>query len=78
MRDLLTAGVRTAVQAGVAAAVGWLAKVGIDVDAQAFEAVVFALASGVVAILLNWLGSKFPVVNRITSLGLSTSSANYS
>lgn len=79
MKDLITSGTKTAVQLGVAAFVAWLLQLGIDVGAQsqALETGAFAIATGVVGGLLNWLGRKFPIVNKIVSLGLSNSSASY-
>ena len=78
MRDLVTAGVRTTVQVIVAAVVAWLLRLGIEVDAQALEGVLFAVATGLVSFLLNWLGRKFPIVNKIISLGLSGGGPGYS
>jgi uncharacterized membrane protein (DUF441 family) len=78
MRDLITSGVKTAVQVAVAAVVAWLTKVGIDVDSVALEAVLFSVATGVVAVALNWVSVKLPVVGRILSLGLAKSGPSYS
>lgn len=80
MRNLIISGVKTAVQVGVAALIAWLASYGIDVAGEAavaLEAGLFAVAAGVVAVLLNWAGERFPIVNRIISLGISNQTANY-
>lgn len=80
MRDLITSGVKTAVQIGVAAAISWLASIGIEVAgdaAVALQTAVFAVATGAVAAILNALGKRFPIVNKIVSLGLSETSATY-
>lgn len=77
MRDLITSGVRTAVQVAVAAIVGWLAQFGIDVPTEALGTVLFAIATGVVTIALNWLQSKFSWIGAILSLGLSRSTPSY-
>lgn len=80
MRNLITSGVKTAVQVGVAALVAWLASLGVDVAgeaAQALEAGLFAVATGIVAVLLNWAGNRWPIINRIISLGISGQTANY-
>lgn len=74
---MITSGVKTAVQVAVAAGVGALANAGIEVDAQAAEAIVFAVATGGVAIALNALGARFPIVNKILSFGLASGSASY-
>lgn len=80
MRSLIISGVKTAVQVGVAALVAWLASLGIDVAgeaAQALETGLFAIATGVVAALLNWAGNQWPIVNQIVSLGISNQTADY-
>lgn len=79
MRDLITAGIKTAVQLAVSAFVAWLLNFGIDIggQAEALSTALFAVATGVVAAILNWLGQKFPIINKIVSLGLSSSSATY-
>lgn len=77
MRDLITSGVRTAVQVGVAALVAWLAQFGIDVDEQALEVVLFSVTTGVVTIALNWAQQKIPYLGRILSLGLAKTGPTY-
>lgn len=77
IRDLITAGVKTGVQVAVAAGVAWLLNLGIEVDAVAVETAVFAVVTGAVTMVLNALGSKFPIVNTILSFGLSGNSASY-
>lgn len=80
MRSLIISGVKTAVQVAVAALIAWLASFGIDLTgeaAQALEAGLFAVAAGVVAALLNWAGNRWPIVNRIISLGISNQTAAY-
>ena len=77
MRDLVTSGVKTAVQVIVAAVVAWATRVGLDVDSQALETVLFGVGTGLVAVVLNWVGSRFPWVNTILSLGLTKQSATY-
>ncbi len=77
MRDLITSGVKTAVQVGVAAAVAWAANLGIDVDSVALEAAMFSIAVGGVAFVLNWAGQRFPIINTILSFGLASNSPTY-
>jgi hypothetical protein len=79
MRNLITSGVKTAVQVGVAALITWLASLGIDLGEMelALEATVFAVVSGLVAVALNWIGQKVPLVNRLLSLGLTDNTVNY-
>jgi len=77
MRDLITSGVKTAVQVGVAATVAWAANVGIDVDSVALEAATFSIATGLVAFGLNWLSVRWPVVGTVLSLGLAKNTASY-
>jgi hypothetical protein len=77
VRDLLTSGVKTAVQAGVALGVSALVNLGINVEAVQLENVVFTVVAGLVAVGLNKLGDKFPVVNQVLSFGLSGQSAQY-
>lgn len=77
MRDMIIAGVRTAVQVGVAAAVAWAAKLGLDVDGVALEAFLFSVTTGVVTIILNWLQAKFPFLGNLLSLGLSSNTPSY-
>lgn len=59
--DLIRAGIKTA----VAAAVGWLAARGIDVDQGALELVLIGLAGGVVNIILNGLTRWLPFLEKI-------------
>lgn len=73
MKNLITAAVKTAVVAIIA----WLATVGIEVDSAALELVLFGLATGVVNLILNFLGTKFPWVNQIVSLFLTKEVATY-
>lgn len=77
MRDILTAGVRTAVQVAVAAIVATLANLGLDVDGVALEALLFSVATGLVTIVLNWLQTKLPWLGTVLSLGLSKSTPSY-
>ncbi len=77
MRDLITSGVKTAVQVGVTAAVAWAASVGINVDSVVLEAATFSVAVGVVTVGLNWLSAKWPTVGKILSLGLTSSTPSY-
>lgn len=69
MRDLIIAGLRTAIQVGVAATVAWAAGLGLDVDGAALEAFLFSVTTGVVTIVLNWLAAKVPFIGQILSLG---------
>lgn len=77
MRDLITSGVKTAVQVAVAAIVAWVAQLGFDIDAVALEAGLFALVTGLVAVVLNALATKWPIVGRVLSLGLTSSTPSY-
>ncbi len=77
MRDLITSGVKTAVQVGVASVIAYLANKGIEVDSVALEAAVFSIATGFIAFGLNWAGNRFPIVNTILSFGLASHSPRY-
>ena len=77
MRDMIIAGVRTAVQVGVAATVAWAAKLGLDIDSVALEAFLFSVTTGVITIALNWLQAKLPWLGTILSFGLSGSTPTY-
>ncbi len=78
MRDLITSGVKTAVQVGVAAAVAWATQLGFDIDSVALEAALFSIVTGVVAFGLNWLTVKWPAVGTVLSLGLANTGPTYS
>ncbi len=77
MRDLITSGVKTAVQVAVAATVAWATQLGFDVDSVALEAALFSIITGLVAFTLNWLSAKWPIVGRVLSFGLTSSTATY-
>ena len=79
MRDLITSGVKTGVQLGVASVVAWLLQFGIDIggQAQALENTLFIIFTAVITMLLNWLGKKVPIINKIVSLGLSGNTVSY-
>ena len=77
MRDHVIAAVRTAVAAAVTGIVAWLAGVGIDLDPSALEAVLGALAVGVVNLVLNWLAQRWPILASIMSLGMSKNTPTY-
>lgn len=77
MRDVITAGVRTAVQVAVAAIVAWALKLGIEVDSVALEAALFSVATGLVTVGLNLLQQKLPWLGSVLSLGLSRSTPTY-
>ena len=76
------AAIRTAVQAlvggAVAAAAGWLGgKLGIEIDTAAITEVIVLVIIGLVTWGLNALGERFPVINRIISLGASPATPSY-
>ena len=80
MRDLITSGVKTAVQAAVSFGVTWLINFGVVIDPDAAATIqtgAFLLVMAIVTGALNALGKKFPIVNKIVSLGLSESTASY-
>ena len=84
MRDVITSGVKTAVQVAVSAAfvwaapvLDWLAGVGVEVDRSAVEAVAFAVVTGLVTSVLNWAGRRWPVVNLVLSLGMTRGGPSY-
>lgn len=77
MRDLITSGVKTAVQVAVAATVAWAAQLGFDIDSVALEAGLFSVVAGLVAFGLNALSAKWPIVGKVLSLGLTSSTATY-
>ncbi len=77
MRDLITSGVKTAVQVAVAATVAWATQLGFDIDAVFLEAVLFAIVTGLVAFVLNGVAAKWPIVGRGLSFGLTSSTPSY-
>ncbi len=77
MRDLITSGVKTAVQVAVAGFGVWAIGRGIEFDIAAVETGVQAVTTGVVAFGLNWAGNRFPIVNTILSFGLASNSPSY-
>lgn len=76
MRDIIVAGIRSAVQFVVAALVAALAGAGVELAADVETALVAGLF-GVLVALLNWLGIKFPIINTLMSFGLSPSAPAY-
>lgn len=84
VRDIITSGVKTAVQVAISAlfvwaapVLDWLAGVGVEVDQSAAEAVAFSVVTGLVASALNWAGRRWPVVNLILSFGLTRGGPAY-
>ncbi len=77
MRDLITSGVKTAVQVAVAATVAWATQLGFDIDSVALEAGLFSVATGVVAFALNWLADRWPIVGQVLSFGLTNTGPTY-
>ena len=77
MRDLITSGVRTAVQVAVTGVVAWFGSFGIGIDSVALETALFAVATGLVTMGLNWLTTKVPAVGAVLSLGLTKTSPTY-
>ncbi len=77
MRDLITSGVKTAVQVGVAAVVAWAANIGVNIDSVALEAVLFSVSVGVVTVALNWVSGKVPIVGTVLSFGLAKTGPSY-
>lgn len=77
MRDVIIAGVRTAVQVGVAASVAWATNLGLDIDGAALEAFLFSVTTGVVTMVLNYVSVKVPFIGTLLSLGLSRSTPTY-
>ncbi len=77
MRDLITSGIKTAVQVAVAAAVAWGAQLGFDIDSVALEAGMFSVVTGLVAFALNWLSVRWPIVGRVLSFGLTSGTPSY-
>lgn len=82
----LTAVIRTIAQGLVTfiLGVGWVADLvaaltefGIVIDPVVLEGGVFILLLGGVTGFLNWLGKRFPVVNKILSLGRSPGTPAY-
>lgn len=77
MRDAIVAAVRTALQSAVAAGLAWLGgAVGVDVPEE-YVTLTVLLLLGVVVLVLNWLGERFPLVNSVLSLGMSSSTPSY-
>lgn len=82
MRDQLIASIRTTMQGLVTAGLAWLSawllsRFGIDVDLSGVVPAVVAIAIGFVTFALNWLQKKVPLIGRILSLGLSSSTPSY-
>ncbi len=77
MRDLITSGVKTAVQVAAAATVAWVLNLGVDIDAEVLEAGLFALVTGLVAVALNALTVKWPIFGRLLSFGLTKTGPSY-
>lgn len=73
MRNIITAAVKTV----VAFIVSWLAVRGIEIDSAALELVLGGAAIGVFNLVVNWLGTRFPWVNQIVSLGLTKETVAY-
>ena len=71
MRDLTIAVIRSVLQYAVAALVGWLVALGVTIDPE-LEIALFGALFGIVVGLVNWLGAKFPIINQILSLGMSS------
>ena len=72
----LTAAIRTGVQALVALllSVPFIADLGV---AQQIEAILLAVATAVVTLILRWLETRFPWLAKIFSLGTSSSGPTY-
>ena len=81
MLNAINAGIRTAVQSGVAFLIAWAGStLGADLAeySTALEGFLFALLTGAVALLLNKLGQKFEWINKLMSLGFSGGAVEYS
>jgi Na+/citrate or Na+/malate symporter len=76
MNPAIIAAVRSVVQYVVAALITWLVALGYEVPAELVE-IVFGALFGIVVFALNQLGSRFPIVNQIVSLGFSPESPSY-
>jgi hypothetical protein len=76
MTGQFVAAVRTVVQAAIGGVIAWAAGKGIEIPAEAVE-VVTLLLIGLVTFGLNKVGERWPVVNQIVSLGLSSHSPTY-
>ncbi len=72
----LTAAIRTGVQALVALllSVPFIADLGV---AAQLEAILMAVATAVVTLMLRWLEGKFPWLVKIFSLGTSSTGPSY-
>lgn len=77
VRDWIIAGVKTGSQVVVSLVIAAATSLNIGLDQDAVQSVVFALTTGGVAFLLNWAGSRYPLVARVLSFGMSASTADY-
>lgn len=77
IRNRIILGVRTASQVAVAAGIAWLASRGIEVPEVPAREVFGAVAVGAVAIVLDFAQAQWPIIGRILSWGLTTSSPSY-
>ena len=77
MREVIIAGVRTAVAAIVTGLVAFAAGYDVTLDPGALEAVLAGVAVGVVNLVLNWLETKLPFLAKLHSLGFSNETPSY-
>ncbi|KKM73994.1 hypothetical protein LCGC14_1404830 [marine sediment metagenome] len=78
----IVAAVRSVVQAIIALAVVAVANfvltnLGVVIDEVAITEALSVFAFGLLVWLFNWIGTTFPIVNTVLSLGLSTGGASY-
>ena len=81
MLNAINAGIRTAVQSGVAFLIAWAgSSLGADLAeySAAIEGFLFAVLTGVVALVLNKMGQRFEWMNKLMSLGFSGGAVEYS
>lgn len=77
VRDLITAGIRTGVQAVVGFLVAKALAAGIAIDGAAIELALYGVVTAVVTMLLNRLQAAVPWLGWLLSLGTSNATPSY-
>ena len=78
----IVAAVRSVVQAVVALGVVAVANIlavqlGVEIDVAGITEAISLGVFGLLVWLFNWIGTTFPVVNTVLSLGLANGGASY-
>lgn len=72
LTDAVISFIRTFVPMLVGAAVTWLLKLGIEIDAAALDAVLYAAISGGYYALVRWLEYRWPSLGWLIGYGKAT------